>query len=38
MHIKHLGTDQYAYGSILALLCYVVLPGLDSPSSSMFET
>lgn len=27
MHVKHLGVDQYVYGSVLALLVYVILPG-----------
>ena len=27
MHIKHLGTDMYCFGSVLHLLCYSILPG-----------
>lgn len=27
MHVKYLGTDQYFIGTILWLMCYVILPG-----------
>lgn len=30
MHVKHLGTDQYFYGSVLKLLIHSVLPGSQS--------
>lgn len=36
MHVKYLGTDAYIYGSVLALLVYVLMPGLSSRSTSLF--
>lgn len=33
MHNKHLGTDMYFYGSVLWLLCYVLLEG--TPEANM---
>lgn len=30
MHVVHLGIYQYAFGSTLALLCYKILPGVDT--------
>ena len=29
LHVKHLGVDQYAYGSVLWLLCYRVMAGVQ---------
>ena len=29
MHIKYLGTDKYFLGSVLYLMCHVLLPGLS---------
>jgi hypothetical protein len=27
MHVKHMGTDAWFYGSVMCLLCYHVLAG-----------
>lgn len=35
LHTKHLGTDAWFYGSVLHMLCYMVLP--DSPEANLNE-
>ena len=35
MHCKHIGTDQYYYGSVLVLLCFYMLPGTPSENLSI---
>ena len=35
MHTKHIGVDQYFHASVLALLCYHVMPG--TPTQNLAE-